>query len=146
MNNRINYFDFLRGIAILMVIGIHTFVYRQFDSLEHVFEISIRESFNFAVPLFLTISGFFIGRKYFNKSEKYLLLLKKQLIRVYLPALLWSMPMVILYIIKGHDIGLSLVKGMALMSFDPYYFVILIMQFYVLTPILVKSSQTKWGG
>lgn len=146
MKNRIYYFDFLRGIAILMVIGIHTFVYRQFDSLGHVFEIALRESFNFAVPLFLTISGFFIGRKCYNKSEDYLYLLKKQVIRVYLPAILWSIPMVIWKIIKGYDIGASLVKGVVLMSFDPYYFVILVMQFYVLTPILVRLSLSKWGG
>jgi len=37
MKNRNHYFDFLRGIAILMVVGIHTYTMSNFDSVEGIF-------------------------------------------------------------------------------------------------------------
>ena len=63
MMKRIDYFDFLRGLAILMVVGIHTYSVSQFNTIEHTFQVASREMLNFAVPLFLAISGFFIGQK-----------------------------------------------------------------------------------
>lgn len=52
------YYDFLRGIAIMMVIGIHTYT----DGFMH-FNLFLRQFLNCAVPIFLAISGYFIGRK-----------------------------------------------------------------------------------
>ena len=52
--NRDTYFDVLRGLAIIQVIGIHAY---GGGNLE------LREILNMAVPLFLAISGYFIGKK-----------------------------------------------------------------------------------
>ena len=46
MKSRIAYFDFLRGLAIIMVVGIHTYTLRK-DS------VVVRQLFNTAVPLFI---------------------------------------------------------------------------------------------
>ncbi|EKC81453.1 membrane protein containing Acyltransferase 3 domain protein, partial [human gut metagenome] len=62
------YFDTLRGIAILMVVAIHTFIACEFDNFQSICAISMREIFNVAVPLFLAISGFFIGLKKFESN------------------------------------------------------------------------------
>lgn len=57
------YFDALRGIAILMVVAIHTFIASEFDNYQSICAISMREICNVAVPLFLAISGFLLGRR-----------------------------------------------------------------------------------
>ena len=64
---RDTYFDFLRGIAIIMVIGIHTYV----DGLMH-FNLFLRQFLNCAVPIFLAVSGYFIGRKSFEEKASYI--------------------------------------------------------------------------
>jgi surface polysaccharide O-acyltransferase-like enzyme len=69
MKNRNHYFDFLRGIAILMVVGIHTYTMSNFDSVEGIRNIIIRESLNFAVPLFLAISGFIPWQERFKYQK-----------------------------------------------------------------------------
>ena len=67
MKQRIEYFDSLRGLAIMMVVGIHTYVLS--DSL---ITMAIRQVFNCAVPLFLAISGYFMSHKDVSNKEKYL--------------------------------------------------------------------------
>lgn len=76
--NRDTYFDFLRGIAIIMVIGIHTYS----DGLMH-FNLFLRQFLNCAVPIFLAISGYFIGHKSFTEQGCYAKFMKKQVPRVY---------------------------------------------------------------
>lgn len=53
--SRNTYFDFLRGVAIIMVIAIHTY-HKAEDS------VAFRQILNAAVPLFIAISGFFYPR------------------------------------------------------------------------------------
>ena len=139
--SRLTYFDFLRGIAILLVIGIHTYTVRSFEGTSNIFQIGIRETLNFAVPLFLAISGFFIAKKDITDKKSYFSFLKKQLPRVYLPALLWSLPMLALWIYQGKEIGLSLVKVFGCMTLGPYYFIALIIQLYLLHPIIKKMAE-----
>lgn len=55
MTNRNLYFDFLRGVAIIMVIGIHCYT---IDN-----NILFRQVLNAAVPLFIAVSGFFLSQK-----------------------------------------------------------------------------------
>ena len=59
MNKRIEYYEFLRGIAILMVIAIHTYISGNFASVEGTISIISRQTLNCAVPIFLALSGFF---------------------------------------------------------------------------------------
>lgn len=96
MQQRDTYFDFLRGIAIIMVIGIHTYT----DGLMH-FNLFLRQILNCAVPIFLAISGYFIGHKSFVEQGSYVKFLKKQVPRVYIPMLFWSIPWMLLAIRGG---------------------------------------------
>lgn len=146
-SKRIDYFDFLRGVAILMVIGIHTYTIRSFDGWDSVVLIGIREVLNFAVTLFLAISGFFIGRKSLSDKNSYFTFLKKQIPRVYIPALIWSLPMLVLWIYKGQGIVLSIGKVLGCMTFGHYYFVVLIIQFYLLHPLIKRmAAKPAVGG
>ena len=67
---RDSYFDILRGIAILLVIAIHTYPGGDFETAEGFVNICLRECCNVAVPLFLAISGYFIGKKDLSTDSK----------------------------------------------------------------------------
>lgn len=137
---RDTYFDFLRGIAIIMVIGIHTYV----DGLMH-FNLFLRQFLNCAVPIFLAISGYFIGRKSFEEKGSYIHFLGKQIPRVYLPMLFWSIPWVLLSIKAGNNPWLSVLKAFA-GEMSIFYFIILIIQYYILTPVIQKANMRIGGG
>lgn len=136
MASRNNYFDFLRGIAILMVVGIHTF---NADGAGLIFDIKvlIRQLLNCAVPIFLAISGYFLSIK--HKTKEYKLFLYKQIPKVYVPCIIWSLPYFILFILNGGNI----LKGVLMLlvcGYSIYYFIALIMQYYILLPVLEKVN------
>ncbi len=144
--NRQSYFDFLRGVAILLVIGIHTFTISPFEGIGNIIQIGIREAINFAVPLFLAISGYFIGKKKIFSCAEYFCFLKRQLPRVYVPAVLWSIPMVVLCVLHGKGVVSSLGKSLLCMYFGPYYFIVLIIQLYLLHPVIKRLCNRPMGG
>lgn len=134
------YYDFLRGIAIMMVIGIHTYT----DGFMH-FNLFLRQFLNCAVPIFLAISGYFIGRKNFENGS-YGIFLQKQIPRVYIPMLIWSIPWLLLSLHQGELLSKSLVRVfVGDMSISIFYFIILIMQYYILTPFIQRAN-TQFGG
>lgn len=137
MKERDWYFDFLRGIAIAMVVAIHTYVAT--DEINGV--VLLRQTLNCAVPLFLAISGYFIGKKDLSTLENYKLFLKKQVPRVYVPMLLWSVPFLLIdFMHSGFHFGMltAFIGG-----YSVFYFIILIVEFYVLTPIIQRCSLSK---
>ena len=141
MKERIAYFDFLRGLAIMMVVGIHTYTLGE-DSTE------VRQVLNTAVPLFIAISGYFLSQKRMGNKEDYFSFLKKQLPKVYLPVLVWSLPLYALAIYSGSSIlwQTILLFGCGL---SIYYFVAFIMQCYVVLPIVnscLSVSKRRRGG
>ena len=85
MTKHITYFDFLRGIAILMVVGIHTFPGASWDNPNDVLPIAIRQILNCAVPIFLALSAYFIANKKFDTSKDVFPFWKKQIPKVYIP-------------------------------------------------------------
>lgn len=141
MKERVVWFDFLRGVAILMVVAIHTFAATlQKEELVGDVLILSRQILNCAVPLFLAISGYFCLKK---KSERsYACFLKHQIPKIYIPTLIWSLPYLALYVWHGND----WMKGIAIFvicGFSIYYFIALIIQYYLLFPMLQK---VKSGG
>lgn len=139
MIKRNEYFDFLRGLAIFMVVAIHTYDINA-DG------IVIRQILNSAVPIFIAISGYFLSQKVMETKGEYIRFLRKQLPKVYYPVLLWSLPLLAISIIQGKSILASVILffvcGMSI-----YYFVAFIMQCYVVLPLVKKLVyRTKWGG
>lgn len=137
---RDTYFDFLRGIAIIMVIGIHAYT----DGLMHL-NLFLRQFLNCAVPIFLAISGYFIGRKNLDEKYIYIKFLKKQIPKVYIPMLFWSIPWVLLSIQSGGEPWIMILKAFA-GEMSIFYFILLIMQLYVLTPVIQKVNTRIGGG
>lgn len=140
MQQRDTYFDFLRGIAIIMVIGIHTYT----DGLMH-FNLFLRQILNCAVPIFLAISGYFIGHKSFVEQGSYVKFLKKQVPRVYIPMLFGSIPWMLLAIRGGESPMVSVIRTFV-GDMSIFYFIILIIQYYALTPLMQRVNRKSGGG
>lgn len=139
----IGYFDFLRGIAIMMVIGIHTFPNCFWDNIDDYFLIILRQLLNCAVPLFLASSAFFLAKKSFHDFENIRSFWKKQITKVYLPCLIWSIPLYLLAVWSGNNLMVETIK-LFVCGYSIYYFIALIIQCYLLLPLLTKTN--KSGG
>ena len=105
----------------------------------------MRECCNIAVPLFLAISGYFIGRKKMENPNDYFTFLSKQIPRVYIPCIIWSLPVLLIYLYHNFPIGTSLLRIMSCSAFGPYYFIALILQLYILHPIINYVYKKRLG-
>lgn len=135
VKERNSYFDILRAIAIILVVANHTF----HDSTD-ILTIVISRFIKINVPLFLAISGYFVCAKPIHNKKDYLCFVIKQLKRVYIPLMLFSLPFIF-----GNGINIRSIVGRTLLSFMgaslyPYYFVFLIAQLYLLLPIYQKVT------
>lgn len=137
----ITYFDFLRGIAILMVIGIHTYVASDFSSVDGTIRIILRQFLNSAVPVFLALSAFFLGRKKLYSRNSIISFWKKQIPKVYIPCFIWSVPLFVLSVVGGRSIVNEIIT-LVICGYSIYYFIALIIQYYLLLPILQKYPRT----
>lgn len=147
MSERIDYFDILRALAICGVVAIHasgTGLNFQTDSINFNFTVLWRNLLNVSVPMFLAISGFFLARKSFNSVSDYLSFLKKQIPRVYIPMLIWSLAWLGLAIVIYQQSLLDeVLKLLTFQSTGPYYFIALILQFYLLLPLLRRWANGR---
>lgn len=136
MKERNTYFDVLRAIAIVFVIANHTAGVADDNQIVLVLNRFVK----IAVPLFVAISGFFICRKPINSWSDHIQFLHKQLPKVYIPLLVFSLPFIF-----ANGLSLRSIVGRTAMSFVgaglyPYYFVFLIAQYYLLLPVYQKIS------
>ncbi len=139
-NNRIDYYDVLRGIAIILVVAIHSLNPAYISGSTLYFFVFWRNLICFSVPLFVTISGFFIGKKQINSANLYLLFLKKQLPRVMIPYLIWSIPYSFIAYKNGLPVDTVIFRIMTFQSAFPFYFIALVIQFYILAPFLHRLA------
>lgn len=144
MNARNKYFDVLRGFAILMVVAIHTY---KPDITEWTGQVNLgmRQIFNCAVPLFFAMSGFFTYKKALENRQKALKFWKHQISKVYIPTILWSMPLFLLGICKGKGLCTSMIN-LLICGFSIYYFIAVTIQFYLLLPAFQKYKACSMGG
>ena len=63
MKSRLEYYDFLRGVAVIMVVAIHTFGVVYIDETLTLAGRCGRDLLNCAVPLFCVSSAFFLINK-----------------------------------------------------------------------------------
>ena len=141
MIKRLEYFDFLRGIAIIGVIAIHTFKAPE-DMNTFDFSCFMRQIINCSVPIFLFISGYFMATKRVKDRQEHFLLVKKQAIRIYIPMLFFSIPYLILSILNGGSIWKGLIVAFV-GGYSIYYFIPLIMQYYFILPLLQRFATIK---
>jgi surface polysaccharide O-acyltransferase-like enzyme len=147
MAERIDYFDVLRGLAIIAVIAIHasrTGIQAGEDSINFYVAILWKNIWSYAVPLFISISGYFLAKKSFYQWHDYFTFLGKQIPRVYLPMFFWSLVFLSLAMMNSNTtITDELVKLITFQSAGPYYFIALIIQYYLLLPLLKKFANIE---
>ncbi len=130
------YFDVLRGVAIVMVVGIHTSDYSVNIQTADLF---FRLFMTCAVPLFIALSGYFSYKKLI--SNGYRRFVSHQVPKVYFPVIFWSIPLVVMGILHGFPI-LSVLGKTLLCGMSIYFFVAIIIQLYISS----KLFTIKLGG
>lgn len=139
---RVSYWDNWKGIAIIAVVFIHaTGGAGAFDkgSFNWIFGISIRQLVDFAVPIFLAISGYFSAKNLEGSLINYY---KLRLLRILTPYLIWTAIYILIRtptdfpdykeILQGFFFGTGIGVG---------YFVIVLFQFVILTPLYLKIDK-----
>jgi surface polysaccharide O-acyltransferase-like enzyme len=136
----------LRAIAISGVVFIHassaSFIGEKF-SVNYDFGIILRQIANFSVPLFLFISGFFMSGKLITTRTEYLGFIQKQIPRVLLPFIVWSCIYSFFAFIKHTDIKTIIIEFITFQASVPFYFILLIIQYYLLQPFILRLATKK---
>ena len=132
------YFDFLRGVAIIMVVGIHTCAnHCGFDTLSLQANTIIRQLLNTGVPIFFAISGFFLSNKDLTTKEKKNSFWKHQIPKVYIPTLIWSVPWLLLGLLGRKSPLLMTVLWLSC-GLSIFYYIAVSIQNYLLLPVCQK--------
>ncbi|PLX20323.1 hypothetical protein C0584_06285 [Candidatus Parcubacteria bacterium] len=134
-SKRIEYFDFLRGLAIIAVIIIHIgdlFLKNSIGSREIIY--FVNDLMRFAVPFFLISSGVLLVFK--NPKEFY----AKKITRIFIPYALITILVGMFYSLSFFDIAHGILSGSASV---PYYFLSVLLQFYILYPFLERLSKKR---
>ena len=129
---RNEYFDFLRGVAIIFVVGIHAYSTKGSDcAIIHYGNIVLRQIFNCAVPLFLAISVYFLGKVDLDTKQQRLSFWKKQIHKLYIPCLIWSLLYFDNELFQNASLAIKSLATLFLCGFGVFYFVMVIILMYL---------------
>jgi peptidoglycan/LPS O-acetylase OafA/YrhL len=146
----------LNGLSILGVILYHASSWafetvsrtpQRFGPLTNYSLRTVQQAIIFAIPTFLFISGYFIafaiGRIEGHKQWKVVFIRIKNLV---IPFLIWSVLLLSLDMLLGRAYSVRdfLLKIITADARGPYYFVLLLVQCLVLSPILVSLARTRY--
>lgn len=146
--------QYLRGIAMLGVIAIHTFINAPISNLGRFYNVpfippwwnqAILDYVSFAVPCFVLISGFVLAIHY-QKNINILEFYRRRFIAI-LPAYIFFSLIAIagISIISGKfAINEAIWKLLTGTASDPMWFIILILQLYILFPFIRAFSMKLW--
>ncbi len=137
--HHIPYFDFVRGLAIVFVVFNHSYSGNPLSGtfIQELYLV-FREIVTCAVPLFLAESGYFLAKKEIRGWKQYWEFVSGHSFRVWLPMVVWSLP---LFFINDHQNLLLSACFMLMGGYSIYYFIALIIQYYVMQPVLAKVER-----
>jgi surface polysaccharide O-acyltransferase-like enzyme len=126
--------------------------YDQVGTLSYYGLVVIQQLAQFSVPAFLFISGFFIAyAARGNRSTLSLKIIRARITNLLWPYIIWSVAIYISELLESQLLGNN--KGYPLIEFlrrlavggvaRPYFFVPLLCQFYLLSPIIARYGQAK---
>jgi surface polysaccharide O-acyltransferase-like enzyme len=140
-------FDAFKGFAIIAVVAIHAI--NPNVSPHSLAYLLYRQSLNFAVPAFFFISGYWSSKRPIRSLGDYKAFLKRRLLRVLVPYLFWSSVLFVYSFITTRDInGLKIIYTLLTGgAFIGYYFIIALVQLYMITPVLqyINRKLNKYG-
>ena len=140
-SGRYEFFSLVRGIAMIGIILIHVsyfYVYR--DSFAFEFNALLNNFFRFALPIFFITSGILLA----DPELRVRWLVKfytDRFLYVVVPYLL-----VTLFLVLASGSGVKEFVYMALTGTAslPFYFVLVLLQLYILYPIIYSLAQKRW--
>lgn len=139
IKNKDQYIQMMRGIAIILVVLIHSKNGLNSTSLELYYWIVLRQVINFAVPLFFSISGF-LAVKSLASGKKWGC---RRYRRLVVPYLVWSIIYILIGGIKSITTKSIVSKLLFGMSSMQMYFVIVLIELTVITPLLYGAISKK---
>jgi len=140
--SRILAIEYIRGLSMLGVIGIHTGAYSLANPLVNVHLFALLEIFTrFSVPIFFFVSAFglFINQK-LDTDFAYIEFMKRRLRTVLIPYLTWSLLYMVHYTLISGDRFIwkfPLIAEYFLFGLASYqlYFLVILLWFYTLMPL-----------
>jgi peptidoglycan/LPS O-acetylase OafA/YrhL len=137
-------FDALRGAAIIAVIALHVVYLGGYWSPRFLFYCQL---FDFGVPVFLFTSGYWTAKEPMRSLQDYKTYLIKRFTRILIPYFFWSFILLGYEVIKTHDVNIYelIFKLLAGRASFPYFFIILIAQFYLMIPLLNYVNRKPYG-
>jgi surface polysaccharide O-acyltransferase-like enzyme len=149
MKTRLKEFDYLRVTAVLAVITIHiTSIYVTVNSVAYL----MNQIARFAVPIFIILSGFLLYYSDINRQgDANHNLLFKRLNKVFIPYAIWTL-IYMLYSVRHNleavlstSFFIALARNLMLGKAAPQlYFIIIILQMYLLYGLLKRLMDSKY--
>lgn len=138
MNTKRNYYQFIRGLCVLMVILIHTLYITDSFSI-NIINVIIRRLIDFAVPVFIFLAG------YFFKYQNFQVFFRKKFTRIVMPFIIWKLIYGVIEIILRKPSFGGAIKIIVTAGFHLYYLAVLTMLF-IISPLLIRfinKQETK---
>ena len=127
--NRNPKIQILRALAIIAVVLIHT-------CNGGYWQVVVRPLINFAVALFIFLSGYLTKIEYDNWTLFY----KRRILRVAIPYVIWT----IIYTFPSTNIKEYFFYLLTTQSSPILYYIFVYIQLVLLTPLLSKLAKSKW--
>jgi surface polysaccharide O-acyltransferase-like enzyme len=151
METRIREADFIKGVAMLGVILIHVTatIMEKVPANEGGIFLAINQICRFSVPVFFMLSGLFLFYRYYGSEFSLAQFLRKRARFIIVPYLIWSL-IYMTYSWFFHqpvphtpkDFAVKLLTGQA---YYHLYFVCVMVQFYLILPVLFWGFR-RFGG
>lgn len=139
--NKNQYYQMIRGVCIISVIIIHL-LSRQENEAINSFNIILRTVVNFCVGVFVFLSGYFVNIEKIKKDKRKWML--GRLKRVGIPFLIFSTIAATIAMMKnGNSIMGYIIDILIGSASAQLYYIVVLIQLIILTPILVKIINSK---
>lgn len=128
----------IRGICIISVILIHILKFSYNIPIYNNFNVIVRTIINFAVPIFLFLSGYLNNIKEINENKGKFY--KKRFFRLYIPFIIYSIFYTLIKT-KLHfteNAVVTLLKILFGMNAGHLYYIIVLLEFTLITPIIIR--------
>lgn len=150
MGQRNNFWQAVRGICIICVVLIHCrsgISFKEdsiFLSWNYDYWLALRQFINFPVAIFIFLAGYFTNQEKVKKNV--MEYFTGRVRRILVPYLIWTAFYTVINTVLGYDLGYkTLVKNLFLGGAStPLYYLVVLMQLVILTPILLECLKSKW--
>lgn len=132
-STRNNMIQVFRALSIIAVVMIHTTPLGEW-------QIFCRPFINFSVATFLFLSGYLTR----IENDNWYAFCKKRIVRVIIPYVIWTVVYTLPHILSGGSILLLVKNLITAKSAAIMYYILVYIQFVLLTPLLGKLAKSKY--